>query len=86
MDSPNTKISSGNRSLVFVRIFPAKRIITCQGTNENPGISLTKGDFHLQNENLVYKSRFLLTKRESWITNGTLALLFTKIGVCDKQN
>ena len=77
MDSPNTKISSGNRSLVFVHKFSAKRIITCQGTDENTGISLTKGDFRLQKGNLAYKTGFSFTKGESCVTNGTLGLLFT---------
>lgn len=77
MDSPNTKISSGNRSLVFVHKFSAKRIITCQGTNENTGISLTKREFRLQKGNLAYKTGFSFTKRESCVTNGTLGLLFT---------
>ena len=52
MDSPNTKISSGNRSLVFVHRSSAKRIIPCRAENENQGISLTKQDFHLQNGTL----------------------------------
>ena len=77
MDSPNTKISSANLSLVFVRKFIAERIITCQCTNENPGNSLTKRDFRLQSGNLVYKMRFSFTKRDSCVTNGTLALHFT---------
>ena len=41
------------------------------------GNSLTKRDFRLQNGNLVYKMRFSFTKRDSWVTNGTLALHFT---------
>ena len=57
--------------------FIAERIITCQCTNENPGNSLTKRDFRLQSGNLVYKMRFSFTKRDSWVTNGTLALHFT---------
>ena len=43
------------------------------------GNSLTKRDFRLQNGNLVYKMRFSFTKRDSWVTNGTLALHFTDI-------
>lgn len=58
--------------------FIAERIITCQCTNENLGNSLTKRDFRLQSGNLVYKMRFSFTKRDSWVTNGTLALHFTK--------
>lgn len=54
--------------------FIAERIITCQCTNENLGNSLTKRDFRLQSGNLVYKMRFSFTKRDSWVTNGTLAL------------
>ena len=57
--------------------FIAERIITCQCTNENLGNSLTKRDFRLQSGNLVYKMRFSFTKRDSWVTNGTLALHFT---------
>lgn len=60
--------------------FIAERIITCQCTNENLGNSLTKRDFRLQSGNLVYKMRFSFTKRDSWVTNGTLALHFTKEG------
>ena len=58
--------------------FIAERIITCQCTNENLGNSLTKRNFRLQSGNLVYKMRFSFTKRDSWVTNGTLALHFTK--------
>ena len=58
---------------------PAVRIITYQGINENTGNSLAKGEFHLQNGKLTYKTRFSVTKRESWIANGTLGLLFTII-------
>ena len=60
--------------------FIAERIITCQCTNENLGNSLTKRDFRLQSGNLVYKMRFSFTKRDSWVTNGTLALHFTEYG------
>ena len=60
--------------------FIAERIITCQCTNENLGNSLTKRDFRLQSGNLVYKMRFSFTKRDSWVTNGTLALHFTPDG------
>ena len=56
---------------------PAVRIITYQGTNENTGNSLAKGEFRLQRGKLTYKTRFSFTKRESWIANGTLGLLFT---------
>ena len=77
MDSPNTKISSGNWSLIVVCKFIAERIITCQCTNENPGNSLTKRDFRLQSGKLAYKTRFSFTKRDSRVTNGTLALHFT---------
>lgn len=62
--------------------FIAERIITCQCTNENLGNSLTKRDFRLQSGNLVYKMRFSFTKRDSWVTNGTLALHFT-LNICD---
>ena len=86
MDSPNTKISSENWSLVFVSKFIAERIITCQCTNENPGNSLTKRDFRLQSGNLVYKMRFSFTKRDSWVTNGTLALHFTDWNPCGVRN
>lgn len=65
MDSPNTKISSGNCALVFVCKFIAELIITCQCTNENPGNSLTKRDFRLQSGTLVYKMRFSFTKWDS---------------------
>ena len=58
MDSPNTKISRGNWSLVVVRKFIAERIITYPYANENPGILLTKRDFQLQNANLAYKTGF----------------------------
>ena len=57
--------------------FIAERIITCQCTNENLGNSVTKRDFRLQSGNLVYKMRFSFTKRDSWVTNGILGLLFT---------
>ena len=63
--------------MAVVRKFIAERIITCQCTNENLGNSLTKRDFRLQSGNLVYKMRFSFTKRDSWVTNGTLALHFT---------
>lgn len=56
---------------------PAVRIITYQGTNENTGNSLAKGEFRLQRGKLTYKTGFSFTKRESWIANGTLGLLFT---------
>ena len=62
-----------------MRKFIAERIITCQCSNENHGISLTKRDFHLQNGNLVYKIGFSLTKRDSWITNGDLGFQFTRV-------
>ena len=81
MDSPNTKISNGNGFLIVVCKFIAERIITCQCTNENPGNSLTKRDFRLQSGNLVYKMRFSFTKRDSWVTNGTLALHFTRVTI-----
>ena len=81
MDSPNTKISNGNWFLIVVCKFIAERIITCQCTNENLGNSLTKRDFRLQSGNLVYKMRFSFTKRDSWVTNGTLALHFTIFNV-----
>ena len=77
MDSPNTKISSGNWSLIVVCKFIAERIITCQCTNENPGISLTKREIRLQSGKFAYKTRFSFTKRDSRVTNGTLALHFT---------
>ena len=48
MDSPNTKISRENRSLVVVRKFIAERIISYRNRNENSGILLTNRDFHLQ--------------------------------------
>ena len=48
-------------------------------THLNLGNSLTKRDFRLQSGNLVYKMRFSFTKRDSWVTNGTLALHFTVI-------
>ena len=86
MDSPNTKISSGNWSLIVVCKFIAERIITCQCTNENPGNSLTKRDFRLQSGNLVYKMRFSFTKRDSWVTNGTLALHFTLCVPVEKRS
>ena len=35
-----------------------QRIITYPCVNENPGILLTKRDFHLQSGNLAYKTRF----------------------------
>ena len=66
--------------------FIAERIITCQCTNENLGNSLTKRDFRLQSGNLVYKMRFSFTKRDSWVTNGTLALHFTHSKVLTVYN
>lgn len=78
MDSPNTKISRENRSLVVVRKFIAERIISYRNRNENSGILLTNREFHLQTGNLAYKTGFSFTKRESWVTKGILGLLFTK--------
>lgn len=77
MDSPNTKISRGNCSLVAVRKFTAERIIPYPNTNENPGILFTNLDFHLQTGIFGYKTGFLFTKRDSRVTNGNLGLLFT---------
>jgi hypothetical protein len=34
-------------------------------------------DFHLQNGNLIYKTGFLFTNWDFWVTNGILGLLFT---------
>jgi len=79
MDSPNTKISRGNRSLVVVRKFIAERIIPYQCTNENPGILLTKQDFNLQNGNLGYKTGFSFAKRDSCTANGNLDQQFTSL-------
>ena len=78
MDSPNTKISRENRSLVVVRKFIAERIISYRNRNENSGILLTNREFHLQTGNLAYKTGFSFTKRESWVTKGILGLLFTR--------
>ena len=77
MDSPNTKISRENWSLVVVRKFIAERIISYRNRNENSGILLTNREFHLQTGNLAYKTGFSFTKRESWVTKGILGLLFT---------
>ena len=77
MDTPNTKISRGNLSLVVVHKFIADRIITYQSTNENPGNSFAKRDFRLQRGKRVYKTGFLFTKGDFWVTNGNLGLLFT---------
>ena len=77
MDSPNTKISRGNWSLVVVRKFIAERIISYRNENENSGILLTNRDFHLQTGNLACKPGLSFTKLESWFTNGILSLLFT---------
>ena len=63
--------------MAVVRKFIAERIITYLCVNENPGILLTKREFHLQTGNLGYKTGFSFTKRESWTTNGSLGLLFT---------
>ena len=79
MDSPNTKISRGNWSLVVVRKFIAERIISYRNGNENSGILLTNRDFHLQTGNLDYKTGLSFTKRESCVTNGILGLLFTNL-------
>jgi len=79
MDSPNTKISRGSRSLVIVRKFIAERIIPYQCVDENTGMWLTKRDFHLQKGNLAYKTGLLITKRDSCVTNGILGLLFTSL-------
>ena len=78
MDSPNTKISRGNWSLVVVRKFIAERIISYRNRNEHPGILLIKRDFHLQTGNLGYKTGLSFTNGDSWVTNGILGLLFTK--------
>ena len=77
MDSPNTKISRENWSLVVVRKFIAERIISYRNRNENSGILLTNREFHLQTGNLAYKTGFSFTKRDSWVTKGILGLLFT---------
>jgi hypothetical protein len=45
--------------------------------NEKPGFLFTKWDFRLQTGNLVYKTGFSFTNRDSWITNGIFGLLFT---------
>ena len=77
MDSPNTKISRGNWSLVVVRKFIAENIISYRNRNEHPGILLTNLDFHLQTGNLGYKTGLSFTNGDSWVTNGILGLLFT---------
>ena len=77
MDSPNTKISRGNLSLVVVRKFIAERIISYRNGNENSGILITNRDFHLQTWNLGYKTGLSFTNGDSWVTNGILGLLFT---------
>ena len=61
--------------LWFCTHFSAERIISCQGTDENPGFSFTKRESRLQMGNLVYKTRISFTKWDSWSTNGTLGLL-----------
>ena len=81
MDSPNTKISRGNWSLVVVRKFIAERIISYRNGNENSGILLTNRDFHLQTGNLDYKTGLSFTNGESWVTNGILSLLFTNYNI-----
>ena len=80
MDSPNTKISRGNWSLVVVRKFVAECIISYRNGNENSEILLTNRDFHLQTGNLGYKTGFSFTNGESWVTKGILSLLFTSLG------
>lgn len=40
---------------------------------------LAKRDFHLQIGNLGYKTGLSFTNGESWVTNGILGLLFTKM-------
>ena len=40
---------------------------------------LAKRDFHLQTGNLGYKTGLSFTNGESWVTNGILGLLFTKV-------
>ena len=77
MDSPNTKISRGNWSLVVVRKFIAEHIISYRNRNEHSGILLTNRDFHLQTGNLGYKTGLSFTNGDSWVTNGILGLLFT---------
>jgi hypothetical protein len=81
MDSPNTK--NFERELVSgccVQIY-CSMYYNIFGRNEKSGISFTKWDFHLQNGNLVCKTGFLFTKRDSWVTNGTLGLQLTQIVV-----
>jgi len=63
--------------MVSYTLFSAERIISCQGTHENSGISLTKRDFRLQKGIFAYKTGISFTKWDSWSTNGTLGLLFT---------
>ena len=63
----------------LIHFFSAERIISCQGTHENSGISLTKRDFRLQKGILAYKTGISFTKWDSWSTSGTLGLLFTEV-------
>ncbi len=69
-------IGRGNWKRELEGKFIAERIISYNG-NENSGIWLTNRDFHLQTGNLGYKTGLSFTKRESWVTNGILSLLFT---------
>ena len=68
MDSPNTKISRENRSLVVVRKFIAERIISYRNRNENSGILLTNRESRLQNRIFIYKEGVLGYKGDSRVT------------------
>jgi len=52
----------------MVRKFIAERIITYLCVNENPGILLTKREFHLQTGNPGYKTGVLYYKWDSRLT------------------
>ena len=79
MDSPNTKISRGNWSLVVVRKFIAECIISYRNGNENSGILLTNRESRLQNRTFIYKWGFLGYKWDSRVTiYQVCTLIYTK--------
>ena len=67
MDSPNTKISRGNRSLVFVRTFLLNALYHVK-------VQMKIRDSRLQNGKVAYKWGISFTKQESHLQSGTLGV------------
>ena len=74
MDSPNTKISRGDRSLFVVRKFITEQSIYISKCDVKTGFSLAEQESSIQNRNLIYKKRNTFSQRDSWVTNRILKL------------